>query len=530
MLQEEVERDGAPEVDAFLGQHLDELAAAWADAVRKRLPESHYARMPYDELLSAARVGFSWCNGSPRGLGGALWPETGILSPSYLLTTGFGIGDVMAAALLAIDVMTRVLHGACLPVNREEALRAEIMASQLRLVGNFTEALVEETRRQVTEEQKRTAMVLEAAKAASSTLNLSDALRRAAIVLSAAAGTPHCWFYLLHRGGISGGSWAETGDPEFTARSPVELLASYLLSPVVEQEMPLVCRDAQADPRVANEWVRRHGLKSVLAVPFVVDKRVLGVAVALSFDEHRQFAPEQIELAQGIANVVAPSIENARLHRRVEKIAVMEERLRLARELHDSVAQELGYLILKTAATRELVATRESEQVESALAEIAGIAEEAYLGLREAIFSLRVATHSGPEFWPALREYMHEYQTHYGVEVRLLADESSGVMFSPKVATQLSRIILEALANVRKHSKARRAWVRAEREGSQFRLTVEDDGQGFDAARVAEAGGSQIGLEIMRERAESIGGSLELDSGPGKGTRVVVRVPIEQRG
>jgi len=125
---------------------------------------------------------------------------------------------------------------------------------------------------------------------------------------------------------------------------------------------------------------------------------------------------------------------------------------------------------------------------------------------------------------------MHEYQTHYGVEVRLLADESSGVMFSPKVATQLSRIILEALANVRKHSKARRAWVRAEREGSQFRLTVEDDGQGFDAARVAEAGGSQIGLEIMRERAESIGGSLELDSGPGKGTRVVVRVPIEQRG
>jgi two-component system nitrate/nitrite sensor histidine kinase NarX len=144
--------------------------------------------------------------------------------------------------------------------------------------------------------------------------------------------------------------------------------------------------------------------------------------------------------------------------------------------------------------------------------------------VREAIFSLRTTLSPGLGLLPSLREYLAEYRAHYGVHVELAGDGDS-IEFSPEVNVQLLRIIQEALTNVRKHAGASRAWVRFGREGSLRRITVEDNGRGFDPARLGREGQQYFGLQIMRERAESIGGSLALDSRPGQGTRVVVRVP-----
>ena len=154
------------------------------------------------------------------------------------------------------------------------------------------------------------------------------------------------------------------------------------------------------------------------------------------------------------------------------------------------------------------------------------IAKETYTDVREAIFGLRTAISSGLGFLPILREYLAEYRTHYGLDARLVVDNESLPRFPTDVRVQVIRIIQEALTNVRKHARASNAWVRFEQDGDWARISVEDDGQGFDPAQVTGEGRRYFGLQIMRERAESVGGDLELNSRPGKGTRVVIRVPL----
>ena len=527
MLQEESKGDSTSDLAALLARHRKGLAEAWAEAVCRELPNSRYAALPREELVARSLAASDTVINLLAGGSNAAWPATGLLSPSYLLKAGFDISDVIHATLLSLDVSLTTVRRIYSPdsATAEQAF-AEMSAQFCRLLGDFVTELAVEAKQQVEKEQARTAIVLMAARAACSTLELTEVLHRAGDVLSTAAGMPHCWFFLMHRGGTLGGTWVDAGEASPAPAYPDEIATGLLTRCALEQKRPLSCPDAQADLLAGSDWARRHGLKSALAVPLIVEGHVLGIAVALSFGQLCQFTPEQVCLVQAIANVISPAIENAKLYRKSERIAVMEERARLSRELHDDVAQVLGWLSLQIASTRELISLGNLDPAEVALAEMARIAEGAYLDLREAIFCLRASVHSGPEFWPALREYLAEYQIHYGVDARLVAEESSSMMLSSKVGTQLFRIVLESLTNVRKHSEAGRAWVRVEREGKLARVTIEDDGRGFDAARVIAAGGSRIGVGIMRERAESVGGTLELDSGPGRGTRVVVRVPL----
>ena len=133
-------------------------------------------------------------------------------------------------------------------------------------------------------------------------------------------------------------------------------------------------------------------------------------------------------------------------------------------------------------------------------------------------------------FLPILREYLAEYRTHYGLDARLVVDHEYLAEFPADVGIQITCIIQEALTNVRKHARANKAWVRFEQNSDWMRISVEDDGRGFDPAQVTGKGWQYFGLQIMGERAESVGGDLELDSRPGQGTRVVIRVPLTPRG
>jgi two-component system nitrate/nitrite sensor histidine kinase NarX len=113
------------------------------------------------------------------------------------------------------------------------------------------------------------------------------------------------------------------------------------------------------------------------------------------------------------------------------------------------------------------------------------------------------------------------------VDVRLAADERARFRFPAQVSIQLIRIIQEALTNVRKHARASHAWVHFAADRDCCQITIQDDGKGFDPNRVSK-NGQHFGVQIMQERAESVGAKLELDSQPSRGTRVIVRVPFEQ--
>ncbi len=276
-------------------------------------------------------------------------------------------------------------------------------------------------------------------------------------------------------------------------------------------------------PPVAT-FVEAEQIKAVLSVPLWRGDRLHGIVAVMSRNP-RRFEKEEIHLLTRLAQQVIIAIENARLYQQVRYLTVLEERDRLAREMHDNLAQELGYIDLKTTITKDLLANGQLEEAEASLVELKRVTREAYTDTREAIFSLRNVLSQGAELVPVLREYLAEYRAHYGLDARVVVQDESLAAFRPEAGVQIHRIIKEALTNVRKHAKATRAWIRFEREGDRIRITVEDNGRGFDPVGLERDGRQRFGIQIMRERAESIGGSLEFVSQANQGTRVVIRVP-----
>ncbi len=213
-------------------------------------------------------------------------------------------------------------------------------------------------------------------------------------------------------------------------------------------------------------------------------------------------------------------------------LAVLEERERIGRELHDSLGQVLAYVNTQAQAARELLFRGQTGMAENYLARLVAVAQEAQGDVREYIASVKGATASRSGLFSTLAQYLQRFGQNYKIHTELTVPEGLAEdALEPAVEVQLVRIIQEALANVRKHAGASSVRVSLAVEGSpldgQFmQVTVQDDGRGFDPALPSADGEQSFGLSIMRERADGIGSRLEIRSAPGQGTSVVVRVPL----
>ena len=153
------------------------------------------------------------------------------------------------------------------------------------------------------------------------------------------------------------------------------------------------------------------------------------------------------------------------------------------------------------------------------------IAAEAYTDAREAIFGLRTSARGGTDLLPVLRKYLTTYRASYGIRTELITKQAPLPPLAPRVTIQALRIIQEALANVRKHAATNHASVCIQPHENGIRITIEDDGRGFNPARAMPRNNTGFGLQVMRERAESVGGCLKIDAKPGSGTRLTAWVP-----
>jgi two-component system nitrate/nitrite sensor histidine kinase NarX len=186
---------------------------------------------------------------------------------------------------------------------------------------------------------------------------------------------------------------------------------------------------------------------------------------------------------------------------------------------------------LRAAAARDALGRDGTAEAEAALAQISDVAGDAYTEVREAILGLRSGSSTGERrLVDALGEYVQRYREQSGVDVAFeVGERVADVGLTPVVEVQLVRIVQEALANVRKHARTVRALVRLDVEvgtaGPRLRVLVADEGRGFDLNVTSM--GARFGLAIMRERAEGVGGTFEIESAPGRGTRVVVTMPLE---
>lgn len=305
--------------------------------------------------------------------------------------------------------------------------------------------------------------------------------------------------------------------------------AQHNLGPVSDHRFELVLRLAKAAaqqrrPLILPRTRGLHGLRSVACAPLEAEGRVLG-ALFLGCGQPGRFALSQADVLGVVANQVALSIRNAELYRRLREAALVEERYRLSREIHDGLAQTLGLLGLQAERAERLVGQGRLEEAGQELAELRQAVRAAYLDVREAIDGLRVTADAGESLASRLRRLAGEFGARTGLEVKVMVDEApaGGLEVPPETQLHLLRIAQEALSNVRKHARARRAEVRLVREGPYLELTVADDGQGFDPQ--APRSGHHLGLATMRERARSLGGHLTVATGIGRGTRVTVRLP-----
>jgi len=278
-----------------------------------------------------------------------------------------------------------------------------------------------------------------------------------------------------------------------------------------------------------KKFITEEGIQSFLAVPLRRGNTLLGL-VEVMYRKPRRFLQSDVDLVSRLAYQVVLSIENAQLYHQLHNMAALEERDRLARELHDNLSQGLGYLKIKSSITEELLTGGQVEKAQESLRELKKVSQLLYIDVREQIFNLRTVVQKRMGFFSTLQDYASDYRRHYGLRVDLVIDNECLTEFSPEVSSQLLRIIQEALTNVRKHSAAEKVLLRCSSRGEQMCVHIEDDGQGFHLSDKFEEAGQHFGLQIMKERAESVGGSLALDSKPGEGTRVVVCVPAGNDG
>jgi two-component system nitrate/nitrite sensor histidine kinase NarX len=243
----------------------------------------------------------------------------------------------------------------------------------------------------------------------------------------------------------------------------------------------------------------------------------------------RPFSERDQRFLATLSDLASIAVTSARMRESERQGAILAERERIARELHDSMAQVLGATHLRLRALGSRDEAQVDEEIAAELAQLADICEDGYRDARGAILDLHESSQTDRNLLDSLRAYLDKYSQQCGVAASLETALGQDLALPPHSEIQIIRVIQEALTNVRKHSGAVSAAVRVTQANGTVTFVVEDNGCGFDSAE-ALLDRDGFGLHSMRERMELIGGTLVTDSASGRGTRVVAEVPYPRRG
>ena len=337
---------------------------------------------------------------------------------------------------------------------------------------------------------------------------------------------------------LSGARYAALGIPDgqgafaqfITTGMSDELIAAMgplprthgLLGAMLESPESYRTADIRQDPRFRGWWPRAHPqMHSFLGVPIVARGSVIAAFYVTDKEGADEFGEADQRMIEMLAAHAAVAIENARLLERSRELSIVEERNRMARELHDSVSQKLFGLVLGAESAGTLL-DRDPEAAAEQVARIGELAQEALGELRELIFELRPASLEDEGLAATLRKEVDVLRRVHGRDIELRIAGSAGC--APEAEGEVLRIAQEALNNALRHAEAERIELRMEARDGRLIVTVADDGIGFDPEdRALRA--RRLGLTSMEERALALGGTLNVVSRPGEGTTVTLEVP-----
>lgn len=292
----------------------------------------------------------------------------------------------------------------------------------------------------------------------------------------------------------------------------------------IQQRRPLIHLDARTkkldDPAFEpiHPWLREAAWDAVVSLPLIYRGRAVG-SLNVFYPRGKNPGEAEITFLTAIADQAAVTAEDARLFEEAKEKAILEERQRLARELHDSVSQALYGIALGARTSRTLLDRNPAEAAEP-LDYVLSLAEAGLAEMRALIFELRPETLETEGLVAALTKQIDSARARHGLEVQAEWCDEPDLPYEVKEAVY--RIAQEALNNIVKHARARRVEVRLSGCKDEVVLEVRDDGVGFASE---DSFPGHLGLRSMRERAARLGGMLQVESVPSQGTRIRVRIP-----
>ncbi len=287
---------------------------------------------------------------------------------------------------------------------------------------------------------------------------------------------------------------------------------------VVRTGEPVVVRDARMDPRAFRPLAEAAPHGPTMLVPLTSHGQAFGTLAAANRPAGPQFESGSVRLLETFADQAALALEYAKVQREVERLAVMEDRERIAKELHDGVIQALFAVGMGLQGTAIMTGEEElASRIEGAVAELDRVIRD----LRNYIFGLRPGILADRQLDKALRALVEEFQSKTGVVTIIEIDEEIAAQLS-SIAGDVVQLTREALSNVGRHAEAATCRVSLRRRDGAAVLEVDDDGRGFDPATALRGDG----LTNLEQRAQALGGTTSITSAPAEGTTVRVELPL----
>lgn len=311
--------------------------------------------------------------------------------------------------------------------------------------------------------------------------------------------------------------------PEVAVGLKIKPFGKDLISQIVEGGEMVVIPNITS----TSSWPQMAAMPGLIAyagVPIRVSGQHLGVLSVFGTQE-QQFSVEEVALLASIADQVGVLVENARLRQQAERTAIIEERNRLARDLHDAVTQSLYSLTLFAEVGREQTLAQDLASLERTLTQIGTISQQALKEMRLLVHELRPLDLQQEGLVGALHRRLSAVERRANTKARLIVED--WMELPALMEEELYRIAQEALNNALKHTGATAVNVYLRMLEGHVEMEVVDNGDGFQFEKIQSRGG--LGLTSMRERAEKLGGALLINSAPGMGTRVKVRVKTQEK-
>lgn len=295
-----------------------------------------------------------------------------------------------------------------------------------------------------------------------------------------------------------------------------------LLGAIIHEKRSIRIASVLDDPRSAGFPLGHPPMTSFMGVPVVAAGHTLGNLYLANKIGGDEFTADDQEMVEMLASHAAIVIQNSRLYEQVGRLAIIAERARIGMDLHDGIIQSI-YAVGLTLESARLTLAPADDEVDQLIGQAIGGLNDAIRDIRNFILDLRPHRFSG-DLGEGISRLAREFQVNAMIPVELRMAPDMGQALPPPVSRALFLTTQEALANIARHARASNVVIAAERSDSLVALTVTDDGRGFDTKLQVQTVGH--GLSNMRARAESLKGAFTLESVPGEGTRIELKLPL----